>query len=153
MKMALARIWLGGIFAIWAVAFFIMALYFDKPLNQFDAGPDAFPMLISASLFVTAVWMMLQEFRQLPNSLPIKTKRFSANILSAVLIIFYAFSMPYAGYYLSTLVFIPAFLIASNERRWKWIMVITAILLLFNYLSFDKLLGVSLPKFGSAFVE
>jgi hypothetical protein len=153
MNMALARIWLGGILAIWAAVFFIMAMYFDKPLNPFDSGAAAFPMLISASLFITAVWMMLQELRRLPNSLPIKAKRFGANIFSAVLIILYAFSMPYAGYYLSTLVFVPAFLIASNERRWKWIILITAILLLFNYLSFDRLLGVSLPKFGSAFVE
>lgn len=153
MNMALARIWLGGILAIWAVVFFIMAMYFDKPLNPFDIGAAAFPILISASLFITSVWMMFQEFRRLPNSVPIKAKRFRANIFSAVLIILYTFSMPYVGYYLSTLVFIPAFLVASNERRWKWIIIITAILLLFNYLSFDRLLGVSLPKFGSAFVE
>jgi hypothetical protein len=153
MKMALARIWLGGILAIWAAVFFVVAMYFDKPLNPFDSGAAAFPMLISASLFITAVWMMLQEFRRLPNSLPIKAKRFGENIISAVLLIFYAFAMPYAGYYLSTLVFIPAFLVSSNERRWQWIIIITAILLLFNYLSFDRLLGVSLPKFGAAFVE
>ncbi|HSN24197.1 MAG TPA: hypothetical protein VLS45_08545, partial [Methylomicrobium sp.] len=75
MNMALARIWLGGILAIWAAVFFIMAMYFDKPLNPFDSGAAAFPMLISASLFITAVWMMLQELRRLPNSLPIKAKR------------------------------------------------------------------------------
>jgi hypothetical protein len=153
MKMALARIWLGGIMAIWAAMFFIMAMYFDKPLNPFDSGAAAFPAIISVSLFITAVWMMLQEFRRLPTSEPIKAKRFGANIFSAILLILYAFSMPYAGYYLSTLVFIPAFLISSDERRWKWIIIITAILLLFNYLSFDRLLGVSLPKFGAAFVE
>lgn len=153
MKMALARIWVGGILAVWAAVFFLMALYFDKPLNPFDSGAAAFPMLISASLFITAVWMMLQEFRRLPTSEPVKAKRFGTNLFSAVLIVIYAFSMPYAGYYLSTLFFIPAFLIASNERRWKWIIIITAVLLLFSYLSFDRLLGVSLPKFGSAFVE
>lgn len=153
MKMALARVWLGGILAIWAAVFFVMAMYFDKPLNPFDSGTAAFPMLISASLFITAVWMMLQEFRRLPTSEPVKAKRFGANIFSAILIILYAVAMPYAGYYLSTLVFIPTFLAASSERRWKWIIIITAVLLLFNYLSFDRLLGVSLPKAGSAFVE
>jgi len=153
MKMALARVWLGGILAIWAAVFFVMAMYFDKPLNPFDSGTAAFPMLISASLFITAVWMMLQEFRRLPTSEPVKAKRFGANIFSAILIILYAAAMPYAGYYLSTLVFIPTFLVASSERRWKWIIIITAVLLLFNYLSFDRLLGVSLPKAGSAFVE
>ena len=153
MRMALARIWLGGILALWAAVFFVMAMYFDKPLNTFDSGPTAFPAMISASLFITAVWMMVQEFRRLPGSQPVKAKRFGANIVSAILIILYAFSMPYAGYYLSTLVFIPAFLLASNERRWRWILLITAILLLFNYLSFDRLLGVSLPKFGAALVE
>jgi len=153
MKMALARVWLGGILAIWAAVFFGMAMYFDKPLNPFDSGTAAFPMLISASLFITAVWMMLQEFLRLPTSEPVKAKRFGANIFSAILIILYAVAMPYAGYYLSTLVFIPAFLVASSERRWKWIIIITAVLLLFNYLSFDRLLGVSLPKAGSAFVE
>ena len=151
--MALARIWLGGVLAVWAAVFFVMALYFDRPLNAFDSGPAAFPLLISASLLATAVWMMAQEFRRLPASPPVTAKRFKANILSATLIILYAFSMPYAGYYLSTLIFIPAFLLAGNERRWKWILLITAILLVFNYLSFDRLLGVSLPKFGAAFVE
>ena len=153
MNMALARIWLGGVLAVWAAVFFILAMYFDKPLNPFDSGSAAFPMLISASLFITAVWMMIQEFRCLPNAPPIKAKRFGANIVSAILIILYAVAMPYAGYYLSTLVFVPAFLLASHERRWKWIIIVTAVILLFNYLSFDRLLGVSLPKFGSAFVE
>jgi hypothetical protein len=130
-----------------------MALYFDKPLNPFDSGAAAFPMLISASLFITSVWMMIQEFRRLPTSEPVRAKRFGANLSSAVLIILYATSMPYAGYYLSTLAFIPAFLLVSNERRWKWIIAVTAILLAFTYLSFDRLLGVSLPRFGAAFVE
>ncbi|MGE5256853.1 MAG: tripartite tricarboxylate transporter TctB family protein [Hyphomicrobiales bacterium] len=151
--MALARIWMGGILAVWAAVFFTMALYFDKPLNPFDSGAAAFPMLISASLFITSVWMMIQEFRRLPTSEPVRAKRFGANLFSAVLIILYAFSMPYAGYYLSTLAFIPAFLLASNERRWKLIIAVTAILLAFTYLSFDRLLGVSLPRFGAAFVE
>jgi putative tricarboxylic transport membrane protein len=153
MKMALARIWVGGVLALWAAIFFVLVFYFDTPLNEFDTGPAAFPMFISASLFITSVWMMVQEWPKIKLSPPVKTKRFGRNCISASIIIAYAFSMPYVGYYLSTMLFIPAFLISSNEKRLKWIIIVTVLLLSFNYLSFDRLLGVSLPKFGSAFVD
>ncbi len=153
MKMAVGRILLGVVLAVWAIVFFIMALHFDEPLNAFDSGPDSFPLLISGSLFITSVWLIVQEWRALPKSPPIKTTRFRQNLVSAAVIIAYALAMPYAGYYLDTLFFVPALLLSSGERRWKWIMITTAFLLLFNYLAFDKLLGVSLPKLGAAFIK
>jgi putative tricarboxylic transport membrane protein len=153
MKMAAGRILLGVVLAVWAVVFFILALYFDEPLNAFDSGPDSFPLLISGSLFITSLVLIVQELRALPKSAPIKANRFRQNLGSAAVIIAYALAMPYAGYYLDTLFFIPALLLSSGERRWKWITALTAFLLVFNYLAFDRLLGVSLPRLGAAFIK
>jgi hypothetical protein len=44
-------------------------------------------------------------------------------------------------------------MMSAGEFRWKWLILMTAMIVLFNYLSFDVLLGVTLPKIGAAFVE
>ena len=97
--------------------------------------------------------MVVVESRRLHLPASIKVKRLGPIALAAGLLILYAFAMPYTGYYLATLFFVPALLMSTGEFRWKWLILITAMIILFNYLSFDRLLGVPLPKIGAAFVE
>ena len=153
MKIALGRIIAGIVLAVWSIGFFVLALDFDKPLNPFDSGPRAFPLLIAACLFFMAVGMAVVEFRHLRLPESIKIKRLGPIVLAAALMILYALAIPFAGYYLATLVFVPAMLMSAGEFRWKRLILIAAMLLLFNYLSFDLLLGVSLPKIGAAFAK
>jgi hypothetical protein len=153
MKISMGRAVTGVVLAVWSIVFFVLALDFDKPLNPFDSGPRAFPLLISASLFFMTVGMIVVESRRLHLPALIKIKRLGPIALAAGLMILYAFAIPYTGYYLATLVFVPAMMMSAGEFRWKWLILITAMILLFNYFSFDRLLGVSLPKIGAAFVE
>jgi hypothetical protein len=153
MKVALGRILTGIVIAVWSIVFFVLALDFDKPLNPFDSGPRAFPLLISASLFFMAAGMVVVEFRRLHLPEKIRVKRLGPIALAAGLMILYALAIPYAGYYLATVVFLPVMMMSAGEFRWKWLILITAMIVLFNYLSFDVILGVTLPKIGAAFVE
>lgn len=153
MKIALGRVLTGIVLAVWSIVFFGFALNFDKPLNPFDSGPSAFPLLIAASLFFMAVGMIVVESRRLHLPALIKIKRLGPIALAAGLMILYAFAIPYTGYYLATLFFVPAMMMSAGEFRWKWLILITAMIILFNYFSFDRLLGVPLPKIGAALVE
>jgi putative tricarboxylic transport membrane protein len=153
MNIALGRVLAGIVLAVWSIVFFVLALGFDKPLNPFDSGPRVFPLLIAACLFFLAVGMIVVEFRRLHLPESIKVKRLGPIALAAGLMILYALAIPYAGYYLATLVFLPAMMMSAGEFRGKWLILITAMIILFNYLSFDLLLGVTLPKIGAAFVE
>jgi len=153
MKIALGRVLTGIILAVWSVVFFGLALNFEKPLNPFDSGASAFPLLIAAALFFMAVGMIVVESRRLHLPALIKIKRLGPIALAAGLMILYTFAIPYTGYYLATLFFVPAMMMSAGEFRWKWLILITAMIILFNYFSFDRLLGVPLPKIGAAFVE
>ena len=153
LKTALGRVLVGAVLAVWGIVFFILAIYFDKPLNPFDAGANAFPIPIAACLFFLAAGMTLMEFRRLHLPERIRIKRLGPILLSAGLMILYALAIPYAGFHLATLVFVPAMMLSAGERRWKWLIIITAILMLFNYIAFERLLGVPLPKIGAAFVD
>lgn len=153
MKIALGRILVGIVLAVWGIVFFVLAMKFDKPLNPFDSGASVFPMLISACLFLLSAGLVFVEFRRLNLQERIKVKRLGPIMLSAVLMILYVIAIPFAGYYLATLVFLPAMMLSAGESRWKWLIIITAMVLLFNYIAFERLLGVPLPKIGAAFVD
>lgn len=153
MRIALGRILVGIVLAVWGALFFVLAVGFEKPLNPFDSGAGAFPMIISASLALLSAGLVFVEFRRLNLPESIRVKRLGPIVIAAGLMILYVIAIPFAGYYVATLAFVPAMLITTGEFRWKWLLLITAILLLFNYLSFDRLLGVPLPKIGTAFVK
>jgi len=153
MKISLVRVLTGVVLAVWSIVFFVLALDFERPLNPFDSGPRAFPLLIAAFLFLLSAGMIVVESRRLRLPASIKVKRLGPIALAAGLMVLYAFAIPYTGYYLATLFFVPALLMSAGEFRWKWLILITAMIILFNYLSFDRLLGVPLPKIGAALVE
>jgi len=153
MKIALGRILVGIVLAGWGIVFFVLAMGFGKPLNPFDLGASAFPMLISVGLFLLSAGLVFVELRRLNLPERIKVKRLGPIMLFAVLMILYVFALPFAGYYLASLVFLPAMMLSAGELRWKWLIIITAMVILFNYIAFDRLLGVPLPKIGVAFVD
>jgi len=74
-------------------------------------------------------------------------------VLGSVCLIVYIAAMPRIGFLLSTLLFIPAFVLALGERR-KWILIISPLLVTaLTILIFARFVAIPFPKGEGIFAE
>lgn len=144
--MAKAEFIVASCLVVWGFAFFLFAMDFPPSLNPHDFGPSLLPKVISfiqMALGAGWIWQIIRN----PNrgeSFPIK---YRPNILAIMLfIVFYAWSLPKMGYYISTAIFLPIMLFLAMERQWLRIAGITIGFILFAWGAFDLLLKIPLPK-------
>ena len=138
-----------------SAVFFIMgiSLFFYGMVNHYSVeiswgmSPYLFPVLISAfliclsiALFAEGIKKPSKENDKLKRSLPMK--RVLAVI--ALSLIYYA-AIPFAGFVLSSVVFLAVLLVFLGEKRWYAVLSLSVITSFAVYFLFGKILGVMLP--------
>jgi len=115
---------------------------FPPAFSDVDVGPGRVPLIASIFGMVCGVILFCRApgaGQYIEISRPL---RVGAGML---VIIAYVLLIPYAGFYISSLVAFPLLMLAGGASRWLTIALSTSGYLLFVYLCFDQLLGVQFP--------
>ncbi len=114
-------------------------------------SPYLFPLLISIFLLLLTVSLVTETIRNVKvEAVQEKTKN-SGNtyrgkfLLSVAGILVYYLVMPYLGFILSSLLFLAAMFWLLGERRWQFILLLSAGTTFVLYGIFHQLLHVMLP--------
>jgi putative tricarboxylic transport membrane protein len=134
-----------GIFFIFIAGWFLLeASKFPVNENSVDIGPAAFPQVLASLVILLSVFLIITSILK-GSDVKIRAKRFKQILYSMILLIIFGVSIPYAGFYLATVLFLPTMLFLAGERKWKSIIGVTIVFELFAFAIFDTVLNVPLP--------
>lgn len=137
-----ADVWIGSLLIVLAVIFYVLAGGFLNPEAAiWPRGVLVIIALLSAMLVVHG--MKLTASHADPETIPFAALK--GPMASIVLIIAYAILMNFAGYFISTAIFLPIGMFALGQRNWKAILGVTAGLELFVYVLFVVELKLRMP--------
>jgi putative tricarboxylic transport membrane protein len=150
------------------VAFFGFMLYEALDLagrgRSGEMGSGFWPLIAlgaSTLLSVALLGASVQKFRrevgtledQSPEAVADKKRQRTTVTLSVVCFLVYMVVVPWIGFILSTLLFIPAFALALGERR-KWVLLVSPVLLTAIIVAvFAKFITIPFPKGVGIFAE
>jgi putative tricarboxylic transport membrane protein len=144
MKMIKGEIATGIFFIVVAAWFLYEASKFPVNESSVDMGPAAFPQVLAWLVILLSVLLIITSFIK-GSALKISVKRFKQIVYSMVLLIIYGVAIPFIGFYIATILFIPIMLFLAGERKWKSIIGVTIVFELFAFAIFDTVLNVPLP--------
>ena len=146
------------------VSFFIFMLANSFKLHEIrrygEMGSGFWPILIlSAAVILSAVLLIsslvgyLKAKRQSSGEPPLSPEAAEALkirrkkiVLSVLLLLLYIVVMPWIGFGLSTLIYIPAFILVLGERR-KLVLILSPLLVtVFVILIFSRFIAIPFPK-------
>lgn len=147
MSMAIAEILTGVVFLIIAAGFFIQAMYLPPAMNPADAGPAAFPILITITMAILSVFLLVKGIRDKnkESQIFITIKRGKSVLWVVVSLVAYVIVMPLAGYFISTVVMFPVLLYFAGEKNWKRLALLSISFVVFAKVVFQMILRVPLP--------
>lgn len=150
-----AAFWLG--FAVFAYAF---SFAFDREIEIYRFGAAGWPRAVILLLALAAVCQLVQALRAPEESHPeseAEAHRSAAApatggdgyrlrvALTLLLPLAYAASLDHTGFYVTTPVFLAAYLFVIGERRVRFLILVPLVIYLLLLLFFTKLLFVNLP--------
>lgn len=137
----------GILFTLVAGWFLLEAIQLPAPLNNHGGvGPSTFPAGISTLIIIFSIILIFGGIRKgAKEKMKIVIKRHNSILASMLLIVLYAISFHYIGYYVATALFMPVALLLASELRWKMIIFVTVLFELFAFCVFAVLLSVPLP--------
>jgi putative tricarboxylic transport membrane protein len=144
MKMIKGEIATGVFFILVAVWFLYEASKFPTNENSVDMGPAAFPQVLAGLVILFSVLLIITSLIKRSN-VRINAKRFKNILYSIAFLIIYGIAVPYIGFYIATILFIPIMLTLAGERSWKSIVSVTIVFELFAFTVFETILNVPLP--------
>lgn len=128
---------------------FIGGIYLYTKTRDFPAGADSFPKFLIVVTIILSGIMLLQGFFRDKEGKGEDTNR--VDFIKQPFII-YGFIIVYLlliinlGFFVSTLLFLPAVMYYFNFRRFKVLMIPTLVMLLLVYFLFVRELHVPLPQ-------
>ena len=134
-----------GLVLMTALLALLISLQFP-PRNLADpVGSAGLPRLWLVLLLALAGWQLLSTLRKAPES---SRPEHQTSRLPITLVFFagYLVVLPYLGYLLSSLIYMPALIRYLGYRRWLVTAALTLAWLLFSELVFQQLLHVDLPR-------
>jgi putative tricarboxylic transport membrane protein len=149
------------------VAFFAFMFYDGLDLTSHgrsgEIGSAFWPLIAigaSALLSVALLISSIKKFRlegaaesQTLEAIAEKKRQRITVTLSVVIFLAYLIAVPWIGFILSTLIYIPAFALALGERR-KWVLLISPFLLTAIIVAvFAKFITIPFPKGVGIFAE
>lgn len=137
------RILLSGVFIWVALFFYYQTTLFDIPSGLNISSPALIPRIWAVSLFVFAIWNLLNEIRDKQTKKKSENQKVLGLIILALLL--YFITIPVIGYFLSTPLFLIAGMYIMKYRIWPIIIINAFGFVLFSYLVFDVLLRIDLP--------
>jgi len=120
-----------------------LAFTFDFPVQE-EAGPAVIPRLYIFLILFLSGLILMEIFRGKGKNVP-KIERTGLLALVTVTLIGYFLVMPFAGYFLSTFIFIVLMLYMLSYRKKGLIWLIAGGWVIFSYFVFFKLLYIQLP--------
>ena len=127
--------------------FSITMLYFSSKIPSFSIipgapGPSAYPKLISIFLIIlSAALIMIKPQGKSEQS----EVRLSAVLKTLLICAAYVALVPVIGFYITTALFLPGFMIMQGERKLVLLIVFPIAMLVLVYLVFTLGLGVMFP--------
>jgi putative tricarboxylic transport membrane protein len=153
------RIWFeAGLWLVIGVGAYAMTFQFDEPIPGYRLGATAWPRAIILGMLAVAILQFGLAMRKASAAKrpaaekPAQLKRETLEakpglkvVLAFVLPLFYLLLLPRTGYYLTTPVFLMAYLFLLGERRWIRIVQVTAIIYAVMIVVFTTVFYVPLP--------
>jgi len=125
-----------------ALSLVFLVFTFDFPVQE--AGPAVIPRLYIFLVLVLSGLILIQIFRGREKKVS-NIDRTGLLVLVTVTLIGYFLVMPFAGYFLSTFIFIVLMLYMLSYRKKRLIWLIAGGWVIFSYFVFYKLLYIQLP--------
>lgn len=142
----------GTVLMLLSMLFF--GLTFQFPKQTLAISPSLFPRVISAGLFIAAAVLTMQGVRGVVKGRAAKMAKIRFNATAARLLAMIGISFIYiriletVGYVASTPLFIAGTMVCFNEKRWKWILIISVATTVILYFLFRMIFRVPLPRFS-----
>ncbi len=150
------------VFSAFCVAFFSFMLYEAVELHGVgrfgEVGSGFWPMLsLGVSVLLSLCWLIvtLRKFsgakstaieEPTPEAIAAAGSRRKKVALSIACLFLYIFVMPWIGFILSTLLFVPVFALALEERRKKVLIISPFLITAIVVLVFAKFITIPFPK-------
>jgi len=135
---------LSLIFMAFASFFYYLTLSFPKGKIVKTIGPSSVPRLWIYLLIIFCIILIVQALRGKVRSDKKQGQTFLVLKLIALLI-GYLVVIKFLGYFISTFLFLMATIWLMNYRKYKIILLIVTVFLVFIYIAFYKVLHVPLP--------
>lgn len=131
-----------------AGTFYGLTFNFDDTTGDYAWGPAAWPRAVLLLMVVGAIVNYIAN-RPAPGSEATGRAFDTREVLSTVGMIavplIYLWLIPRAGFYVSTLVFLLAYMAYLGERRWPYLLTVTVFLFAAVNVVFTRLFYVALP--------
>ena len=137
---------IAGILLFFSVFLFAVTKDFPRGKLALSVGPASMPRLWIYGLWIFCIWLIVQTLRGGAKAANSRRGNVLIPIKLLGLMLGYLLLIKYAGYYISTFLFLTA---GSYMLKYKKHLIIFATVLgfvLFSYLVFDRVLQVPLPK-------
>jgi putative tricarboxylic transport membrane protein len=151
------------------VAFFSFMFYEAFQLHNVgrfgEVGSGFWPMLsLGVSVLLSLIWListLLKQSKEKGAAIEVSTREGVAEAgdrrkkvaLGIACIFFYILLMPWVGFVLSTLLFVPAFALALEERRRLVLIISPFLVTAITILVFAKFIAIPFPKGVGIFAE
>jgi hypothetical protein len=149
--MGKTEIYFGIVLMLLSMLFF--GLTFRFPEQTLAIAPSLFPRVISAGLFIAAAVLTIQGVRGMSAGKKGKPAKITFDITLANLLAMLGISFIYTriletvGYVAATPLFIAGAMVFFNEKRWKWIVIVSVATTVILYFLFRMIFRVPLPRF------
>ena len=141
--------WAGLMFIAFGLFFAIWAYWHYQMGTAVRMGPAYFPTVLGGLLFVLGLIVLMGSFAM--EGPPVPQFAFRPLILISVACVLYGYTMKPLGLVGATaaLVFVSA--AGGHEFKWKEVLILYVILIVFSYLVFVKGLTLPFPVWPEAF--
>jgi tripartite-type tricarboxylate transporter receptor subunit TctC len=130
---------------ILAITFYYISSFFPAPRAGLFVGAATVPKVWSIFLFTVSIIGLILYYRNPKNEITKKSKNVRSVVILSFLILIYISLISLIGFFISTGLFLIASMLIMKYRNYLNIILITAIVLLFMYFVFIRILMVPLP--------
>lgn len=153
------RLWFEvGVWLAIGVSAYAMTFEFDDPIQGYRLGATAWPRAIIVGMLAFAILQFGLSMRRAAAAKrpsveeaaasqrePLEAKPVLKVVLAFVLPLFYLLLLPRTGFYLTTPIFLWAYLFLLGERRWSRLILVTALIYAIMIIVFTTIFFVPLP--------
>ncbi len=147
-----------GVWLAIGVTAYALTFEFDDPIQGYRLGATAWPRAIILGMLVIAILQFGLAMRKAAMEKKFTTDKAAQSqretpeaklslkvVLAFVLPLFYLLLIPRTGFYLTTPIFLFAYLFLLGERRWTRLIQVTAIIYAIMIIVFTTIFFVPLP--------
>ena len=109
-------------------------------------GPGFFPMILSAILFLLAIFLLLETRKEQDEPLHLFTKKNAVVFLSLLITVAYVIAMRITGFPIATLAYLFGLMAFFRVKSWKVLLLVPVLTTGIVYGVFTHFLSVQFPR-------